>query len=48
VDVGVYDWVLAKGYFKPGKLHHRTPAFDRGDFRAAKNTATIESGTQAS
>ncbi len=41
LDVGVYDWVVAKGYFKRSKLNHRTPAFDRDDFRAAKNTATM-------
>jgi hypothetical protein len=35
VDVGVYELVVAKGFCKPSKLQHRTPAFDRGDFQAA-------------
>jgi hypothetical protein len=27
IDVSVYDWVIAKGYWKPNEPYQHTPAF---------------------
>lgn len=27
IDIGLYDWAIEKGYFKPMKSHESTPKF---------------------
>jgi hypothetical protein len=44
VDVGVYDWAVASGSFRPSKPHHSTPEFIGGFTTAAQNHGHFTEG----
>jgi hypothetical protein len=44
VDVGVYDWAVARGSFCPSKSHHSTPEFIGGFTTATQNHGHFTDG----
>ncbi len=46
LDEGVYDWCLAKGYFKPQQEKHRKPQFIQAFSSASQEHYHYEAGKQ--
>jgi hypothetical protein len=44
VNVGVYDWAVANGSFRPSKPQHSTPEFIAGFTTAAQEHAHFTGG----
>jgi hypothetical protein len=44
VDVGVYDWAVGRGSFRPGKPQHSSPDFIGGFTTAVQNHGHFTDG----
>lgn len=44
LDVGVYEWAVAKGFFRPGKPGHASAAFIAGFTTARQDHAHFTDG----